>query len=104
MGVCPFGLHVFCGLGESFCLCPPGSPVEGTTGERFQWVLGPAGVVPCHHLFVIYMDRISRHTQGEESVQFGDFRIACLLFACCSDPENGWRCVPDGFCGVCQTT
>ena len=27
------------------------------------------------------MDRISRRSQGEESVRFGDLRIASLLFA-----------------------
>ena len=30
---------------------------------------------------VIFMDRISRRSRGEESVQFGDLRIASLLFA-----------------------
>jgi len=32
-------------------------------------------------LFVIFTDRISRCSQGEESVRFGDLRIASLLFA-----------------------
>ena len=32
-------------------------------------------------LFVIFMDRISRHSRGEESVRFRDLRIASLLFA-----------------------
>lgn len=32
-------------------------------------------------LFVIFMDTISRRSQGEESVQFGDLRIASMLFA-----------------------
>ena len=32
-------------------------------------------------LFVIFMDRISRRCQGEESVRFGDLKIASLLFA-----------------------
>ena len=32
-------------------------------------------------LFVIFMDRISRRSRGEESVRFGDLRIASLLFA-----------------------
>jgi len=32
-------------------------------------------------LFLIFMDRISRRSRGEESVRFGDVRIASLLFA-----------------------
>ncbi|KAI3352670.1 hypothetical protein L3Q82_020124 [Scortum barcoo] len=32
-------------------------------------------------LFVVFMDRISRCSRGEESVQFGDHRISSLLFA-----------------------
>lgn len=32
-------------------------------------------------LFVVFMDRISRRSRGEESVRFGDLRIASLLFA-----------------------
>ena len=32
-------------------------------------------------LFITFMDRISRHSQGVEGVQFGDLRIRSLLFA-----------------------
>ena len=32
-------------------------------------------------LFIIYMDRISRRSQGPEGVRFGDHRISSLLFA-----------------------
>ena len=32
-------------------------------------------------LFIIFMDRISRHSQGVEGVRFGDHRIGSLLFA-----------------------
>ena len=32
-------------------------------------------------LFIIFMDRISRHSQGVEGVRFGDLRIRSLLFA-----------------------
>ena len=32
-------------------------------------------------LFIIFMDRISRHSQGIEGVRFGDLRIGSLLFA-----------------------
>ncbi|KAK0154376.1 putative uncharacterized transposon-derived protein F52C9.6 [Merluccius polli] len=31
-------------------------------------------------LFIIFMDRISRHSQGVEGVRFGDLRIGSLLF------------------------
>ena len=32
-------------------------------------------------LFIIFMDRISRRSQGVEGVRFGDLRIGSLLFA-----------------------
>ncbi|KAK7916392.1 hypothetical protein WMY93_012153 [Mugilogobius chulae] len=32
-------------------------------------------------LFIVFMDRISRRSQGPEGVQFGDHRISSLLFA-----------------------
>ncbi|KAK3557454.1 hypothetical protein QTP70_027739, partial [Hemibagrus guttatus] len=32
-------------------------------------------------LFIVFMDRISRHSQGLEGVQFGDHRISSLIFA-----------------------
>ncbi len=32
-------------------------------------------------LFVIFMDRISRHSQREESIRFRDLRIVSLLFS-----------------------
>ncbi|KAI3366683.1 hypothetical protein L3Q82_009358 [Scortum barcoo] len=32
-------------------------------------------------LFIIFMDRISRHSQGPEGVRFGNHRISSLLFA-----------------------
>lgn len=32
-------------------------------------------------LFIILMDRISRHSHGVKGVRFGDFRIRSLLFA-----------------------
>ncbi|MDG2555420.1 reverse transcriptase domain-containing protein [Vibrio parahaemolyticus] len=44
-------------------------------------MLAPAGAVPCLQLFVIFMDRISRRSQGEEGVWYGDLRIASPLFA-----------------------
>ena len=31
-------------------------------------------------LFVIFMDRVSRHSHGEEGVWFGNLRVASLLF------------------------
>ena len=53
-------------------------------------VLGSAGVVPCHSLFMIFVDRISRLSHEDQSVQSGDFKIASFFFVCCPDPENGW--------------
>ncbi|KAK3538621.1 hypothetical protein QTP86_008833 [Hemibagrus guttatus] len=32
-------------------------------------------------LFIVFMDRISRHSQGLEGVRFGDHRISSLIFA-----------------------
>ncbi|KAK3558133.1 hypothetical protein QTP86_009867 [Hemibagrus guttatus] len=32
-------------------------------------------------LFIVFMDRISRHSQGLEGVRFGDHRISLLIFA-----------------------
>ncbi|KAK3565413.1 hypothetical protein QTP86_008018 [Hemibagrus guttatus] len=32
-------------------------------------------------LFIVFMDRISRHSQGLEEVRFGDHRISSLIFA-----------------------
>ena len=32
-------------------------------------------------LFITFMDRISRYSQGVEGFQFGDLRITSLLFA-----------------------
>lgn len=46
---------------------------------QFQWVLGSARVVPSHRF--CFMDRISRCSRWEESVRFGDLRIAFLVFA-----------------------
>ena len=34
-----------------------------------------------HILFVIFMDRISRHSHGGQGLQFGGLRISSLLFA-----------------------
>uniref|UniRef100_A0AAQ4PCE6 Reverse transcriptase domain-containing protein n=1 Tax=Gasterosteus aculeatus aculeatus TaxID=481459 RepID=A0AAQ4PCE6_GASAC len=36
-------------------------------------------------LFVVFMDRISRRSRGEESLQFGGLRISSLLFASVCD-------------------
>ncbi|KAK3571151.1 hypothetical protein QTP86_003367 [Hemibagrus guttatus] len=32
-------------------------------------------------LFIVFMDRISRHSQGLEGIRFGDHRISSLIFA-----------------------
>jgi len=47
---------------------------------RSQWVLD-SRLSLVTILFVNFMDRISRRSRGEESVLFGELRIASLLFA-----------------------
>ncbi len=102
MGVCPTNPHVFCGFGEGIRLCPSGRPVEGTPGvcrslyDRSRSLVRIAGsksdLFPVHVglrqgcplspvLFIIFMDRISRRSQGPEGVGFGDHAISSLLFA-----------------------
>jgi len=56
---------------------------------RSQRVLDSAKVVTLSLiLFVIFTDRISRCSRGEESVRFGDLRVASLLFAEGAEPEG----------------
>ncbi|KAK3546351.1 hypothetical protein QTP70_025761, partial [Hemibagrus guttatus] len=43
------------------------------------WEYGGCPLSPV--LFIVFMDRISRHSQGLEGVQFGDHRISLLIFA-----------------------
>ncbi|KAK0135463.1 LINE-1 retrotransposable element ORF2 protein [Merluccius polli] len=56
--------------------------IGGNKSELF-----PVRVGLCHGcplspiLFIIFMDRISRRSQGVEGVRFGDLRIRSLLFA-----------------------
>ncbi len=105
MGVCSTNPHVFCGFGEGIRLCPSGHPVEVTPGvwgpglslyDRSRSLVRIAGsksdLFPVHVglwqgcplspvLFIIFMDRISRRSQGPEGVGFGDHAISSLLFA-----------------------
>ena len=78
MGVCPTSPHVLCGLGKGIRPCPSGSPKSDLfpvrVGLRQGCPLSPI-------LFIIFMDRISRHSQGVKGVRFGDLRIGSLLFA-----------------------
>ncbi len=57
--------------------------ILGTKSNMFSVGVSPCQGCPLNPpiLFVIFMDRISRRSQGEESVWFGDLRIVNLLFA-----------------------
>ncbi len=56
--------------------------ILGTKSSTFSVGVGLRQGCPLSPiLFVIFMDRISRRSRGEESVRFGDLRIASLLFA-----------------------
>ena len=100
--------RVLCGLGEGIRPCTSGSPVGGSPGvsdpliravrslyDRCQSMVRIAsnksdlfpvrvglrqGCPLSPILFIIFMDRISRRSQGIEGVRFGDLRIGSLLF------------------------
>ena len=56
--------------------------IIGTKSDLFSVGVGLCQGCPLSPiLFVIFMDRISRCSRQEERVQFGDLRIASLLFA-----------------------
>ncbi|KAK3537395.1 hypothetical protein QTP70_008853 [Hemibagrus guttatus] len=109
--LCPTSPHVFCGLGEGTRRVPRGILWEvlweyGVRGPllRAVWSLYnrsrslvriascKSDLFPVHVglrqgcplslvLFIVFMDRISRCSQGLEGVRFGDHRISLLLFA-----------------------
>jgi len=55
--------------------------ILGTKSSTFSVGVGLRQGCPLSPiLFLIFMDRISRHSRVEESVRFGDLRIASLLF------------------------
>ncbi len=101
MRVLPSSLHVFCGFGEGAVGC-----TAEISGPRLQAIrslcnqsescvrilstksnMFPVGAGLCQScplsliLFVIFTDRISRHSRGEECVWFGNLRTASLLLA-----------------------
>lgn len=56
----------------------------------FQRMFDSAGSCPLSQfLFVISMIRTQSTAGGEDTVEFVDFKIASLLFACCRNPDNG---------------
>ncbi|KAI3364952.1 hypothetical protein L3Q82_001121 [Scortum barcoo] len=111
MGVCPTSPHVLCGSGEGIRPCPswysvgsaprvwgPGPLLRAVRSlyDRSRSLVRIAGsksdLFPVHVglrqgcplspvLFIIFMDRISRRSQGPEGVRFGNHRISSLLFA-----------------------
>ncbi|KAI3364011.1 hypothetical protein L3Q82_001225 [Scortum barcoo] len=95
---CPSWYSVFCGSAP----CSMGSPGAFAKGcsvsvcDRSRSLVRIAGsksdLFPVHVglrqgcplspvLFIIFMDRISRRSQGPEGVRFGNHRISSLLFA-----------------------
>ncbi|KAI3354848.1 hypothetical protein L3Q82_004546 [Scortum barcoo] len=111
MGVCPTSPHVLCGSGEGIRPCPswysvgsaprvwgPGAfaravrslydrsrslvRIAGSKSDLFPVHVGLRQGCPLSPvLFIIFMDRISRRSQGPEGVRFGNHRISSLLFA-----------------------
>jgi len=82
----------YCGsMGYRGCWYKPFSPcttkvscvrILGTKSSKFSAGVGLHQGCPFSQiLFVIFMDRMSRRGRGEESVRFGDLRMASLLFA-----------------------
>merc|ERR1712035_15213 len=56
--------------------------VAGNKSDRFRVRVGLRQGCPLSPvLFITFMDRISRRSQGPERVRFGDLRISSLLFA-----------------------
>uniref|UniRef100_A0A673CDI6 Reverse transcriptase domain-containing protein n=1 Tax=Sphaeramia orbicularis TaxID=375764 RepID=A0A673CDI6_9TELE len=56
--------------------------IAGSKSDLFQVHVGLRQGCPLSPvLFIIFMDRISRRSQGPEGVRFGDHRISSLLFA-----------------------
>ncbi|KAL7832830.1 hypothetical protein SRHO_G00298480 [Serrasalmus rhombeus] len=80
MGVCPTSPHVLCGSGEGIRLCSPGYSLGGASGVRGTSGLRQ-GCPLSQILFIIFMDRIYRRSQGMEGVRYGDLRVTSLLFA-----------------------
>ncbi|KAI3364584.1 hypothetical protein L3Q82_011357 [Scortum barcoo] len=63
---------------------PSGPELELEQGANTEYMLDSGRVALCHRcpvLFIIFMDRISRRSQGPEGVRFGNHRISSLLFA-----------------------
>ena len=106
MGVCPTSPHVVCGLCvprgalwgvlREYRVSNPLIRAVRSLYDRCQSLVRIASNkldlfpvrVGLHQgcplspiLFIIFMDRISRHSQGVEGVRFGDLRIESLLFA-----------------------
>ena len=69
--------HSISVLSESEMVC-----IAGSKSDPFPVSVGlPQGCPLSQVLFIIFMDRISRHSHVVEGIRFGDLRIPSLLFA-----------------------
>ncbi|KAF7658853.1 hypothetical protein LDENG_00007090, partial [Lucifuga dentata] len=83
--------------------------ILGTKSDLFPVGVGLRQGCPLSPiLFMIFMDRISRRSQGSEGVQFGDLRIASLLFAddvvLLASSDSDLQCALSRFEAECEAT
>jgi len=72
-------------IGAVFGVCMTGvrvwSPLPAVSRMCFRCSLDSVRAALSQILFIIFMDRIRKCSQGVEGVRFGDLRIGSLLFA-----------------------
>ncbi|KAJ0061369.1 hypothetical protein NL108_017387 [Boleophthalmus pectinirostris] len=69
-------------MGSGPCMTGAGAVfIAGSKSDLFPVHVGLHQGCPLSPvLFIVFMDRISRRSQGPEGVRFGDHRISSLLF------------------------